>query len=405
MQNFKKEHPAIVLGLSACGLGVIRSLGREKITIFALDYEIKGHEAFYSKYAKPSACPHPVYNPEKLIEYLISGFGKNKKKPILFPTADEFVKFVSDYRQELKEYFLFNISSKEIIDNIIDKKVQYEKAQKAGVNIAETYYPEAIEDVLKIRENIKYPAIIKGRYSFKWRQAAGGTLKGFKVTNSSELLEKCREIFRNKVPIIIQRVITGPNTSHFKFCAYVNKEGRMLAEFTLRKIRQYPIEFGVGSCVESLEYEELKKTGEKFFKGINYTGVGSAEFKLDSEDGKLKLIELNPRYWMQNEQAAYCGVNFALAQYLDLSGEEVKVIEKFKTGVRWVDPVPDLKSYIGQNKNDKLFLFHWLSCLFGCKIFSIFCWNDIKPFLVSLNYGLKIFKIPLFLIKILNKNL
>lgn len=393
----------MVLGLSTCGLGVIRSLGREKITIFAIDYEIKGHEAFYSRYAKSTLCPHPVYDPEKLIEYMIDKFGKSSKKPILFPTADEFVKFISDYRGELEKYFLFNVSPKEIIDNIIDKKVQYELAKKVGVNIAETYYPESIEDIYGIKETVKYPLIIKGRYSFKWREASGGTLKGFKVINSGELLEKCQEVFKNKVPIIIQKIIIGPNTSHFKFCAYVNKEGKMLTKFTLRKIRQYPIEFGVGSCVESLEYEELKNTGEKFFRGINYTGVGSAEFKLDSQDNMLKLIELNPRYWMQNEQSAYCGVNFPLAQYLDLSGQEVTAIEKFKTGVRWVDPVLDFKSFLGQQYKGLFSLFCWLKETFRCEVFSLFSWQDLKPFLKSIRFSKKLFTYPWVVLK-LSKN-
>jgi len=404
MQNFNKEHPALVLGLTVCGLGVIRSLARENITIFAIDYRVKSNEGFYSKYAKSSICPHPVYNPEQLIEYMEANFVKNGVKTILFPTADEFVKFISDHRVELAKHFIFNVSAKQIIDNIIDKKIQYELAQKAGINITETYYPESIEDVYKLKDTVQYPLIIKGRYSFKWREAAGGTLKGLKVNNADELMEKCREVFSTKVPIIIQKIIIGPNTNHFKFCAYVNRAGKILTEFTLRKIRQYPVEFGVGSCVESLEYEELKQTGEKFFESINYTGVGSAEFKLDLKDNKLKLIELNPRYWMQNEQAAYCGVNFSVAQYLDLSGQTVPYIEKFKIGVRWVNPVQDLKSYIEQNKNDKLFLFHWWLSLLKCQVFSVFSWKDIKPFMVSLDYGRKLLKIPGFLKKQNKKN-
>ncbi|MFA5337271.1 MAG: hypothetical protein WC330_02955 [Candidatus Omnitrophota bacterium] len=403
MQNFKKEHLAVVLGLSACGLGVIRSLGRENITVLGMDYETDGHDGFYSKYAKSMICPHPVYNPEQLFKFMVDRFGKKEKKPILFPTADEFVQFISDYRDKLEKYFLFNISSKEIIDSIIDKKIQYELAKKVGVTISETYYPESIEDIYNLKDKITYPLIIKGRYSFKWREVAGGTLKGLKVNNGNELVEKCREIFEKKTPVIIQKIIIGPNANHFKFCAYINREGKILTKFTLRKIRQYPVDFGVGSCVESLEYEELSKIGENFFKGINYIGVGSAEFKLDLNDKTLKLIELNPRYWMQNEQAAYCGVNFSLAQYLDLSNQAAPAIEKFKTGVRWINPLHDLKSYIEQNKNDKLFLFHWGLMLLKCQVFAVFSWKDMKPFLASLNYGLKLFRFPYLLLKILTK--
>ena len=58
--------------------------------------------------------------------------------------------------------------------------------------------------------------------------------------------------------------------------------------------------------------------GKRFLESIGYRGIGSAEFKRDERDGELKLIELNPRYWQQAALAERCGVNFPLAQYLDL---------------------------------------------------------------------------------------
>lgn len=404
MERFDRKYSAIVLGLTTCGLGVIRSLGKEHISIFGLDYEKKGRDAFYSKYAKTSICPHPVYAPEQLIKFMADNFADSEKKTILFPTADEFIKFISDYRDELDKHFLFNIPSREIIDSIIDKKIQYEFAEKSGVNIADTYYPETIEDVYNLQKILKYPLIIKGRYSFKWRERLGGTFKGFKITSENELIEQCGKIFEKKVSIIIQEVIPGPNTNHFKFCAYIDNTGKILAKFTLRKIRQYPVEFGVGVCVESIEYKELEAIGIKFFEGIGYKGIGSEEFKLDSQDKKLKLIELNPRYWMQNEQAAYCGVNFALAQYLDLTNQEVPTLEKFKKRVKWVEPVQDFKSFLQQPRQRRLSVFHWLGCLLSCKIFSVFSWHDLKPFLKSLDFGIKFFRLPWFLFKVITEH-
>ena len=398
MEYFNKEHAAIVLGLSMCGLGVIRSLGVKGVRVYGFDYRKEGGDGFYSKYVKADICPHPAYQPEQLIEFFSKNFAKESKKPILFPTCDEFVKFISDQRAKLEKYFLFNISSREIIDSIIDKKIQYELAKKTTVPISDTYYPESIDDVYNIREGLKYPVIIKGRYSFKWREELGGTFKGFKVGGGDELVERCTEVFNKRLPIIIQRVIIGPNTNHFKLCVYINKEGKILAKFTLRKIRQYPIDFGVGTSVESIEYKELEETGIKFFNGIGYKGVGSAEFKLDLEDNRLKLIELNPRYWMQNEQAAYCGINFAIAQYLDLSGQEVTPNNKFLYGIKWIDPLQDFKSFFERNPYKISSIFYWVNFLITCKVFSMFSWQDLKPFLKSINFGLKVVKLPRFLI-------
>ena len=393
----------MVLGLSITGLGVIRSLGKEGLKVLGFDYTDKRDVGFYSRYVKSNICPHPAYQPEKLIEFLVKRLKKESKKSILFPTSDEFVKFISDHRDLLERYFLFNISSQDVLDSIMDKKAQYELARRAETAIPETYYPESFEEIHAIEKQLEYPLIIKARYSFGWREKLGGVFKGFKADNLSELIEQYKKICEKKIPIIVQKIIIGSNINHFKFCVYIDKSNKFLMKFTLRKIRQYPVEFGVGSCVESIKYKELEEVGVKFFKGIGYKGIGSAEFKLDLEDNKLKLIELNPRYWMQNEQAAVCGANFALAQYLDLSDQGAIMSDDFKIGVKWIDPVQDFKSFIGQNHLSAVSLFSWLVFLFKCGISSVFDKHDLKPFLRSMNFGLNLFKLPYFLYKTVSK--
>jgi len=380
VERIKKDHTSAVLGLSLTGLGVIRSLGREGIDIFGFDYLDEGRDGFRSKYVKPAICPHPVYQSRELSDFLINWSKSKGKKPVLFPTSDEFVRFISDNRELLKRHFLFNISSPGVIESILDKKTQYEMAREAEADIPRTFYPASLDEVRIVGEQPIYPLIVKGRYSFRWREGFGGIFKGFEINDREAILKKCGEAFERDIPIIIQEVIPGPNRRHFKFCSYTNAEGRMLAKFTLRKIRQYPPKFGTGSSVESIEYRELEELGMRVFKHIGYRGVGSAEFKLDTRDNRLKFIELNPRFWLQNEQATFCGTNFAITQYLDLTGQTVHKPDRFRVGVKWVDPVQDFKSYRRQNRNP-LSIIAWLVFLLRCRVFSTFWWRDPKPFL------------------------
>ncbi|WP_201090951.1 hypothetical protein [Thiocystis minor] len=90
------------------------------------------------------------------------------------------------------------------------------------------------------------------------------------VDNDRDLREKLVPILRNNVPVILQEVIAGPDTNHLKYCSYTSSDGKRFAEFTLRKIRQYPVRFGVGSAVESIQNAELIKEGRKLFSGIGF---------------------------------------------------------------------------------------------------------------------------------------
>ncbi len=389
------KNPAVVLGLSYTGLGLIRSLAGRVRQIFGFDYCRYGNDGFYSKYVKAQTCPHPAGRKEELLAFLMARFRLQPEKPVLFPASDEFVVFLSENRAALSQYFLFNLAPENIINSIIDKRSQYLLAEKEGLFVPKAYYFDTPQDAAQKSRHLKYPLLVKGRYSLGWRQNFGGVKKGFKADTAGRLVEVCRLMFEKALEPIAQEIIPGPNTNHYKHCVYINKKGDFLASCCMRKIRQYPAEFGVASSIESVRHDELKALGVSFFKKIDFTGIGSLEFKLDPRDNRFKYIELNPRFWMQNELAAVSGVNFAMLQYQDLVfGRAPVCAQGYKTGLKWIDPVCDLKSFLAQKRHGWLFLFGWIIFLARCRVFSVFCLKDLRQFFRSIDYGMKIFRLP-----------
>lgn len=310
------DHAAFVLSLFDTGLGAIRSLGRLGIPVIGIDPD-RDMPGFKSRCCKAKQCPDPVQHPHELVEFLLNEGRQLGQPGIIFPATDAFVLFLSRNRNELSAYFRFALPSVSVLEAIVDKRRQYELAEELATPYARTFYPETINDVRNIKDDISYPAFIKPYYGHLWREKFGGNQKGFKIQTPQELVVRFEEIFPTGLQAMVQSLILGPNTNHYKVNVYMSTEGEPLAVFTLRKIRQYPTEFGVGTLVESIHYPELVDLGLKFFKGIGYRGIGSIEFKKDERDGKLKMIELNSRLWQQNSLATACGINFPLIQYLD----------------------------------------------------------------------------------------
>jgi len=83
------DNLAIVLGMFETGLGVGRALGRAEIPVLGLDYSKK--IGFYSRYIKSAICPHPLEHEEAFVVFLLEIAAKQKYKPVLFITADEFI--------------------------------------------------------------------------------------------------------------------------------------------------------------------------------------------------------------------------------------------------------------------------------------------------------------------------
>ena len=372
-------------------------MGVEGIRVFGMDY--KKDIAFYSRYVQATLCPHPLDNQEEFLYQLRDWAAKQAEKPVLFITSDNFLFAISQNRDKLSEKFLFNLPAHDKIEAIADKFCQHQLAVSVNVDTPKTYTFDSMAAAETMESGMPYPVFIKALDVNSWKKAISGTIKGFVAKNRGELLTQLSGIFTKKVAVIVQEIIPGPDTNHYKFCGYVDREGRLLLGFTLRKLRQNPIHFGVGAVVESIDYPELFEIGSKFFKEISYRGIGSAEFKLDERDGKLKLIELNPRYWQQNSLATACGMNFPLFDYLGVTGQNPTLQLEYRTGIKWVNRYMDLDSFFKYRKERALNFSTWRKSLKGRKVYSDFTWNDPIPAFYEIGFGRKLLKAPGFIFK------
>jgi D-aspartate ligase len=377
------ENLAVVLGMFETGLAVGRSLGRAGIRVLGIDSVKK--IGFYSKYIESKICPHPVERESEFVAFLIGIAKEQKQKPALFVTSDEFLTAVSRNRKCLATHYLLNFPEADIIEAVTDKWKQYELCAKAGVPAPRTFVAENFEQLRQIRDALPYPLFIKGREVNSWRKTMGVDQKGFMVNTPEELVDIFQLLFERGAPGLIQEVIPGPDSNHFKACCYIAENGDMLLAFALRKIRQQPVRFGFGCVVESIYYPEMLELGKKFLTRIGYRGVGSVEFKLDEKTSELKLIELNPRYWQQNGLAEKCGMNFPLMNFLDVTGSKPPAIVAYRDRIKWVNIYHDFESFRDYQKAGRLSTKQWVQSLRGPKMYSDFASDDVYPWLYELS--------------------
>lgn len=383
--NAKNDSIAVVLGLFETGLGVGRSLGRSGISVVGLDASKK--LGFYSRYIKASLCPDPLDRESEFISLLLDIAARQQHKPVLFITSDEFLNVVSKNRALLQERYRLSLPPDHILESTTDKFKQHHLASQAGIPVPKTFVADDMEQVERISDEMPLPAFIKGREANAWRRRMGVDRKGFVVKTRQELLGTFRLIFERGATGLIQEIIPGPDTSHFKASCYISETGNVLLAFGLQKIRQQPRGFGFGCLVQSVHYPELLEIGTRFLKAIGYRGVGSAEFKYDQRDGKFKLIELNPRYWQQNALAEKCGMNFPLIHYLDVTGQAPEAVSGYREGIKWVNLYSDLESFRDYQRELGLPLMDWFRSLKGPRMFSDYAGDDILPGLYATAFG------------------
>lgn len=374
-------HTAFVLGLFDTGLAAVRALGRAGISVYGFDYD-RRQPGFHSRYGRCEPCPDPVERPDELAAFLVAHARRHDQPPILYVTSDAFVSFASEYREALEPYMIHALPSHDAVMAALDKRRQYHTAQTAGIPIAPTYWPATRAEVQRLAPALSYPVVIKPAIGHLWRRRYGAG-KAARVEDGDGLIDRCTDALARGEAFIIQGLIAGPNTNHVKVCAYFDASGRELACIGMRKIRQYPVDFGVGTMMESIEDVELAALGLRFFRAMQWCGPGSIEFKWDAHDGCWKLIELNPRLWQQHGLAAACGVSFPLIQYRDLTARAA-VPHHYRVGVRWIDELYDIRSAWAHYRAGALTPAGWLRSLAGARAGSLFAADDPRPFVAAM---------------------
>lgn len=376
------EPTAIVLGLFETGLAVARSLGRRGIRVVGLD--TRRDWTSTSRYMKTRVCPHPTKDEAAFIQFLVDHFGAHSPPAVLFIASDPFLTAISNRREELAHRFQFLLPERALVDAISDKHRQAQLAQKITTPVPATFVLDHAGTSTGLEKNLEFPLIVKARCTNEWRPVFGGKVKGFVASTPEELSAILQRLKRRRIRSVVQEIIPGPATCHYKICVYITSRGEVLQQLTLQKQRQHPPQFGIGSCVRSVHDPALERVGIGFFRGIGYRGVGSAEFKRDPRDGLFKLIELNPRFWQQTSLAAACGTDLALAQYLDLTGQPAAPSRDFRDGVEWVTPWDNFQSVWALRRKGEARLRDAFSAFRRGTVWADLAWDDPLPFVSRL---------------------
>jgi len=379
------ENPAIVIGGTENGLGVIRNLGRNGIDVYCL--VDKKHHAVYSKYCKEYFVIPGVTSDLPRLKIVLNKF-KNQlaHKAVLFPLSDVSILNVSSLVDELSDYYLITISDRNVLETLIKKKRFYHSLSKNGVPHPQTFFLD-LENLGNIDEEITFPVFIKPSESQVFMRKLGR--KGFVAHSKEELNRYLKLIQRNELEVMIQEIVPGPPTNHYLIDGYFDKNSNPVVLFARQRLRMFPPSFGSSTACVSIpisEISDMKETIVKYLSSLNFRGIFNAEFKVDSRDNIGKLLEVNARSWggssIGNTFPSACGANIILIAYLEAIGKEVEINKAYETGILGINFVLDLMSCLSTIDQRKLSFKAWLSSMKGKKHWTVWARDDMKPFLI-----------------------
>lgn len=178
---------------------------------------------------------------------------------------------------------------------------------------------------------LSYPIVIKPARS-RVPTASGWLSAGVDyATDADELRRRLEDLPAELFPVLLQERIVGPGVG--VFACY--QEGRRIALFSHRRLREKPPSGGVSVLSESVPLDaEASRHAESLLSHLHWHGVAMVEFKRDDRDGSLRLMEINGRFWGSLQLAIDAGVDFPALLARMAMGETVDPILSYRPGVR-----------------------------------------------------------------------
>ena len=321
--------PAVIAGASQTGVLGVRSLRRQGINALCFDCN-SAAQGFRSRYGPAHLCPNPDENPKEWVSFMAELSNKLGAKPVLIPSSDRYVIAIANHLEELQEYFLLNPGIQLQADLAL-KQTQYKLALENGMPMPLTRMVSTLEEVVEFSSEADYPCLVKPWHFREWEKFPDGhPLSHQKIAianNKQELIDSYNMARKANPQLVLQDIIQGPDTSKRVYLACYDKSSRRIANALFKELRCVPFGFGPASVTEPVEDLEADEVCNEFLKKIGYIGICEIEVKRDSRDGKVKLIEANPRLSGGGDAAPYAGVDLCWIHYLDIIGQPVEPVK------------------------------------------------------------------------------
>jgi D-aspartate ligase len=364
----------------ACVIGcidVVRALGLAGVRCAVVAGP--GSPTRYSRYTTHVVdYVDPWKHPEELVARLI-GFGSGQpEKPVLYYSTDSGLLLVSRFRDRLRDSFRFVVADPTLVEDLVDKARFQALAERLDLPVPSGQALSPANGAEPSEVNLRFPLILKPltRNHETWRPISRA--KAMAIRSPAALRELWPRLAELQVDVLLQEIVEGPESLIESYHAYVDESGQIAGEFTGKKIRTYPSECGYSTAVVITDGADVAALGRELSERLSIRGVSKFDFKRGA-DGKLCLLEINPRFNLWHHPGARAGVNLPALVYADLIGLPRAGGARARSGVRWCSLRHDAQAARAEGVG----FASWFRWMLSAEVKSPFAWNDPLPFVLA----------------------
>lgn len=281
-------------------VAAIRSLSLAGIEV-AISETSRLAAGMLSRYPKDRfLTPSPISQPKDFLKDVLFII-KEQKPDVLLPMELTTLLLLSEHRQDINPATAFPFATHDILLKAASKIAATKAAQKAGVPVPDSLAVTATTGADTITQQLGTSLVLKPDFG------EGG--RGLRYCQSKEELSQTLRHIPVNTTFLAQRRIPAGGAG-LGVSILMDENQHVLAQFSHKRIREYPISGGPSCCRQAIQHPEAEQYAITILKSLKFQGIAMVEFKEDPGTRTPIFLEINPRFWGSLPLAIKAGVDF-----------------------------------------------------------------------------------------------
>lgn len=248
-------------------------------------------------------APDPRESVQAFVDCLDELF-RSGRYAALIPGSDASLLAVSEHRSRLERSTRLGLPSREAVRRSVDKVLLLQAAAAVGLPPPPSRPCSDRDGAKAAAAELGYPVVLKPARSFSFA-GAGLRQQGVEVVADEPTL--VRSVRRFTPPFVVQRF----ERAGFLSCTGVIADERLLALTTSRVQRLWPPVAGMHSYSQTVQAPPgLSDRVRALLSALEWEGIFQVQM-LEFADGRLAVMDLNPRVFASMALDARAGANLA----------------------------------------------------------------------------------------------
>jgi len=244
----------------------------------------------------------------------------------IFPGSDLAIRGIGDHYERLSEIVYPGCPPPDVCAAVLEKQRTFDAARACGIQLPPSYLASTLADLDALRGRIQFPVIIK--------RSSAAIAGSFKIRQYFSF-EALRAEYVSDASIGGQTILQQYDGGEGIGLAVIVHDGRVVAPFQYRSVRELPSTGGVSCVVEAdtLDGELLAKT-TAMLRAMRWRGVAMVEYIRDRATGTYRLLEVNGRYWGCLVLAMQAGHDYPAYEWRIAHGMDPGIAPSYHVGTR-----------------------------------------------------------------------